>query len=81
MKSLLKAFFAYRYRQYWLKWRGDSRGPFQPSPFFRESEAYLIASAIRTANIGTLGPEMEAKIKAPLSGGFVKMTDPPEGKP
>jgi hypothetical protein len=47
---LLKAIFAYRYHRWWLKWRGDPLGPFAPSPFFRESEAYLISSAIRLTN-------------------------------
>lgn len=37
---------AFRYRRYWRRWRGDPRGPFAPSPFFRGDEAYLIAKAI-----------------------------------
>jgi hypothetical protein len=50
MTYLLKIIFVYRYRRWWLKWRGDPRGPFAPSPFFREEEAYLIAIAIRRDN-------------------------------
>lgn len=54
MKRLLKVLFAWRYRR-WLR-RLRNRIPLpptcepfehQPSPFFSEREAYLIAKAIR----------------------------------
>ena len=47
MTWLLKLIYAWRYRRYWRRWKGDHGGPFEPSPFFNESDAYLISKAIR----------------------------------
>jgi hypothetical protein len=47
MKQLLKSLYAWRYRRWWQRWKHVRGSPKQPSPFFREEEAYRISKAIR----------------------------------
>lgn len=52
----LKMIFAWRYRRWWCRWRGNPLGPYQPSPFFAEQKAYLIAKNIRDRHLRSIKP-------------------------